>query len=57
MAKKTKVGTNVEEVKRQNQQSQSGSNQQQGQFSSEFASETNAQEVRKQNQKSKQNKM
>lgn len=55
MAKKTKVGTNVEEVKRQNQQSASGSNQ--GQNATEFGSETNAQEVRKQNQKSKQNKM
>ncbi len=54
MAKKTKVGTNVEEVKRQNQQSQSGSNQ--GQFNAEFGSETNVQEVSKQNKKSQQNK-
>ncbi|RYL88911.1 gamma-type small acid-soluble spore protein [Sporolactobacillus sp. Y61] len=52
MAKKTNAGTNVEQVKKQNAQSQSGA----GQFGSEFASETNAQEVRQQNKKSQQNK-
>ncbi|HSU80351.1 MAG TPA: gamma-type small acid-soluble spore protein [Candidatus Angelobacter sp.] len=55
MAKKSKVGTDVEQVKRQNQQSSSGSSQS-GQFNAEFGSETNAQEVRKQNQQSQQNK-
>ncbi|WP_145542961.1 gamma-type small acid-soluble spore protein, partial [Virgibacillus sp. SK37] len=43
--KKTAAGTNVQEVRQQNQQSAQGS----GQFGTEFASETNAQEVRKQN--------
>lgn len=54
MAKKTKVGTNVEEVKRQNNQSASGSSN--NQYSAEFGSETNAQEVRQQNNKSQRNK-
>ncbi|TGA96467.1 gamma-type small acid-soluble spore protein [Sporolactobacillus shoreae] len=49
MAKKN-VGTDVEQVKKQNAQSQNG------QYSGEFGSETNAQEVRQQNQKSQQNK-
>ncbi|MFD1360715.1 gamma-type small acid-soluble spore protein [Lentibacillus salinarum] len=49
---KTSAGTNVQEVKKQNQQAQQG----QGQYGTEFASETNAQEVRKQNQKSQQKK-
>jgi small acid-soluble spore protein E (minor gamma-type SASP) len=48
--KKSAAGTNVEEVKKQNQMAQ------QGQYETEFASETDAQEVRKQNQKSQQNK-
>jgi small acid-soluble spore protein E (minor gamma-type SASP) len=55
MPKKSKVGTDVEQVKAQNQQASSGS-QQSGQYSAEFGSETNAQEVRKQNQKSQKNK-
>ncbi|MGM8363844.1 gamma-type small acid-soluble spore protein [Virgibacillus sp. W0181] len=46
----TASGTNVQKVKKQNQQAA------QGQYGTEFASETDAQEVRKQNQKSKQNK-
>ncbi|MCO7125790.1 gamma-type small acid-soluble spore protein [Sporolactobacillus shoreicorticis] len=50
MAKKTNAGTDVEQVKKQNAQSQNG------QFSGEYGSETNAQEVRQQNQKSQQNK-
>lgn len=49
MAKKTKAGTDVDQVKKQN--AQAG-----GQFAGEFGSETNAQEVRQQNQKSKANK-
>ncbi|WP_042142113.1 gamma-type small acid-soluble spore protein [Paucisalibacillus sp. EB02] len=49
---KSKSGTNIQEVKQQNAQAQSG----QGQFGTEFASETNAQEVRKQNQQSQANK-
>ncbi|MFL6558231.1 MAG: gamma-type small acid-soluble spore protein, partial [Bacillus sp. (in: firmicutes)] len=49
---KTSAGTNIQEVRQQNAQSQSGS---QGQFGTEFASETNAAEVRKQNQQSAQN--
>ncbi|WP_186576708.1 gamma-type small acid-soluble spore protein [Aquibacillus kalidii] len=57
MAKKQKqpnetvAGTNIEEVRKQNQASKG-----QGQFGTEFASETNAQEVRRQNQQSKANK-
>ena len=50
--KKTTSGTNVQHVKQQNAQAQSG----QGQYGTEFASETNAQEVRKQNQQSQANK-
>lgn len=58
--KHTASGTNVEDVKRRNQQAAQGqqNQQQQGQqqFSTEFASETNAQEVRRRNQQSQQNK-
>lgn len=56
MAKNPKRGqsqTNVEQVKKQNQQA---AQNQQGQFSEEFASETDAQQVKKQNQQSQQNK-
>ncbi len=53
--KKTKAGTNVEHVKQQNQQAAQGQ-QGQGQYGTEFASETNVQEVKKKNQKSQQNK-
>ncbi|RIW32327.1 gamma-type small acid-soluble spore protein [Bacillus salacetis] len=49
MAKRTQSGTNAQEVKQQNAQSQNG---QAGQYGAEFASETNAQEVRKQNAQS-----
>ncbi|WP_102028918.1 gamma-type small acid-soluble spore protein [Salirhabdus sp. Marseille-P4669] len=54
MAKKNKTssGTNINHVKQQNAQAAQG----QGQFGTEFASETDAQQVRKQNQKSQQNK-
>nr|WP_077620864.1 gamma-type small acid-soluble spore protein [Bacillus sinesaloumensis] len=48
---KTQSGTNVQQVRQQNAQSQG-----QGQFGTEFASETNAQEVRRQNQQSQSNK-
>ncbi|MDL4841874.1 gamma-type small acid-soluble spore protein [Aquibacillus rhizosphaerae] len=48
----TVAGTNVQKVQQQNQQASQG----QGQFGTEFASETDAQEVRKQNQKSQQKK-
>lgn len=50
MAKKMNAGTDAEQVKKQNAQSQNG------QFSGEFGNETNAQEVRQQNKKSQQNK-
>jgi small acid-soluble spore protein E (minor gamma-type SASP) len=50
-ANKTSAGTNVQEVRQQNAQSQSGAGAA-GQFGTEFASETNAQEVRQQNQQS-----
>ncbi|WP_077324571.1 gamma-type small acid-soluble spore protein [Virgibacillus siamensis] len=51
--KKSAAGTNVEQVKKQNQQAAQG----QGQYGTEFASEqTNAQQVKKQNQKSQQSK-
>ncbi|RYM00013.1 gamma-type small acid-soluble spore protein [Sporolactobacillus sp. THM7-7] len=46
MAKKTKVGTDVDQVKKQNAQAQNG------QFKTEFAEETNVQSVRQQNQQS-----
>ncbi|RDW20872.1 gamma-type small acid-soluble spore protein [Oceanobacillus arenosus] len=49
-ANKTAAGTSVQHVKQQNQQAA------QGQYGTEFASETDAQEVRKQNQKSQSNK-
>lgn len=52
--KKSKAGTNVQKVKQQNQQAAQG--QSQGQFGTEFASETDVQNVKKQNQKSQQNK-
>jgi small acid-soluble spore protein E (minor gamma-type SASP) len=42
---KTQAGTNIQEVRQQNAQSAG-----QGQFGTEFASETNAQQVRQQNQ-------
>lgn len=42
----SQAGTNIQKVKQQNAQSASG----QGQYGTEFASETNAQEVKKQNQ-------
>lgn len=41
---KSQAGTNISEVRQQNAQSA------QGQFGTEFASETNAQEVKQQNQ-------
>ncbi|GAA0597818.1 hypothetical protein GCM10009001_12430 [Virgibacillus siamensis] len=51
--KKSAAGTNVQQVKKQNQQAAQG----QGQYGTEFASEqTNAQQVKKQNQKSQQKK-
>ncbi|GGH87544.1 small acid-soluble spore protein E (minor gamma-type SASP) [Pullulanibacillus pueri] len=58
MAKKSKVGTDVQQVKQQNQASASNQSQQggAGQFQAEFGSETNAQQVRKQNMKSQQKK-
>lgn len=51
--KKTAAGTNVQKVKKQNQQS---SQAQPGQFGTEFAEETDAQEVKQQNKQSEQNK-
>lgn len=48
---KTVAGTNIQEVQKQNAASKG-----QGQFGTEFASETNAQEVRRQNQKSQNKK-
>ncbi|HLR43386.1 MAG TPA: gamma-type small acid-soluble spore protein [Pseudogracilibacillus sp.] len=51
--KKSKAGTNVQKVKKQNKQA---AQSQPGQYGTEFAEETNAQEVKKQNQKSQQNK-
>lgn len=54
MAKKpnqTAAGTNVKNVKKQNQKAAQGqASQQNQQYGAEFASETNAQEVKKQNQ-------
>jgi small acid-soluble spore protein E (minor gamma-type SASP) len=48
---KTSAGTNIQEVRQQNAQSQSASGSS-GQFGTEFASETNAAEVRAQNAQS-----
>ncbi|QED46956.1 gamma-type small acid-soluble spore protein [Cytobacillus dafuensis] len=42
------AGTNIQEVRQQNAQSAGGVTQ--GQFGTEFASETNAQQVKQQNQ-------
>ncbi|HLR80876.1 MAG TPA: gamma-type small acid-soluble spore protein [Bacillota bacterium] len=50
--KQTQAGTNVQKVRKQNQQAAQG----QGQFGTEFASETDAQQVKKKNQQSQQNK-
>lgn len=50
---KKAAGTNVEQVKKQNQKAAQG---QQDQYGTEFASETDAKEVMKQNKKSEQNK-
>ncbi|GAA0441147.1 hypothetical protein GCM10008983_17760 [Lentibacillus halophilus] len=49
---KTVSGTNVQQVKKQNQKAQQG----QSQYGTEFASETDVQEVKKQNQQSQQKK-
>jgi len=51
--KQTKAGTNVQKVRKQNQQAAQA---QPGQFEAEFAEETDAQEVKKRNQQSQQNK-
>ena len=51
---KTSAGTNIQQVKQQNAQSAGAGSQ--GQFGTEFGSETNAAEVRKQNQQSQANK-
>jgi len=47
---KTEAGTNIKQVRKQNQLAQ------QGQYETEFASETDAQSVKERNQKSQQNK-
>ena len=44
MAKKTKAGTDIQQVQKQNNAAA------QGQYGTEFASETNVQEVKQQNQ-------
>ncbi|GAB4074407.1 hypothetical protein GCM10028778_19100 [Barrientosiimonas marina] len=46
----TKTGTNVEDVKKQNQQAK------QGQYETEYAAETDVQSVKERNKKSEQNK-
>lgn len=53
LPKKSKAGTNAQQVKKQNQQSAQA---QPGQYGTEFAEETNAQQVKKQNQQSAQKK-
>lgn len=52
---KTSAGTNVNEVRQQNAQSAQGSAGQ-GQFGTEFGSETDAQQVKKQNQQAESRK-
>lgn len=55
--KKTASGTNIEDVKKQNQRAAKQQQQpNQKQYSTEFASETNTQEVKKQNEQSQQQK-
>jgi len=53
LPKKSKAGTNINEVKKKNQQSAQA---QPGQYGTEFAEETDAQTVKKQNQQSAQKK-
>lgn len=53
MPKKSKAGTDVNQVKKQNQKSAQA---QPGQYGTEFSEETNVQTVKKQNQKSAQKK-
>jgi len=48
--KKSEAGTNIEEVKKQNQKAT------QGKYEAEFADETDAQSVKEKNQKAEQNK-
>lgn len=50
---KSQSGTNIQQVRQQNAQSAQGG---QGQFGTEFGSETNAQEVKKQNQQAESKK-
>ncbi|MBT2711450.1 gamma-type small acid-soluble spore protein [Pseudomonas sp. ISL-88] len=52
MANLNNSKTDVQQVKKQNQQSASS----QGQFGTEFGSETDVQQVKKQNQSAEQNK-
>jgi len=51
--KQSQAGTNVQKVRKQNQQAAQA---QPGQYGTEFAEETDPQQVKKQNQKSQQNK-
>ena len=51
--KKTKAGTDAQQVKKQNKQS---AQSQAGQYGTEFGEETNVEKVRKQNQQSQQKK-
>lgn len=51
--KKSKAGTNAQQVKKQNKQS---AQSQPGQYGTEFAEETDVQKVKKQNQQSQQKK-
>lgn len=54
---KTQAGTNVNEVRQQNAQSAQGAGAAgQGQFGTEFGSETDVQSVRKQNQQAESRK-
>jgi small acid-soluble spore protein E (minor gamma-type SASP) len=51
----TQAGTNIQQVRQQNAQSAGAGGQ--GQFGTEFASETDVQEVRQRNQQAEANKM
>lgn len=53
MPKKTKAGTDAQQVKKQNKQS---AQSQPGQYGTEFAEETDAQTVKEQNKQSAQKK-
>jgi small acid-soluble spore protein E (minor gamma-type SASP) len=53
---KTSAGTDIEQVKKQNQQSATQKSTGSSQFGNEFGSDTDVREVKRQNQQSEENK-